>query len=149
MDVPIGYLDSSALVKRYVKERGSDVVASLFRKAYDGDAAIAFSIYNIGEVLTAFDKAARRQGREELYYRLKRLFLGEVRRMIRLKICRLVPANTSVLKASWSYIEKHHIYAADALQIASAKYVGSSVFYTGDEALCEAARGEGLKCVLL
>ncbi|MEZ0248393.1 MAG: hypothetical protein ABWJ97_03890 [Thermoproteus sp.] len=58
--MPIGYLDSSALVKRYVKERGSDVVAGLFRKAYGGDAAMAFSVYNIGEVLTAFDKAARR-----------------------------------------------------------------------------------------
>ncbi|MEZ0248394.1 MAG: type II toxin-antitoxin system VapC family toxin [Thermoproteus sp.] len=72
-----------------------------------------------------------------------------MRRMVKLKICRLVPVNTGVLKASWSYIDRYHIYAADALQIASAKYVGSSVFYTGDGALCEAARREGLNCVLL
>ncbi len=37
------YLDTSALVKRYVKEPGSEVVDRIYTKAYRGIAVIAIS----------------------------------------------------------------------------------------------------------
>ena len=40
---------------------------------------------------------------------------------------------------------KHHIYVADALQIASAKKVNSSIVVTGDKELASIAEAEGLK----
>jgi predicted nucleic acid-binding protein len=40
---------------------------------------------------------------------------------------------------------KHHIYVADALQIASAKKVNSRVMVTGDKGLADIADAEGLK----
>ncbi len=56
MGVPISYLDSSAIVKRYLREAGSDIVKELYMGAYNGELAVAFSIFNIGEALSVFDK---------------------------------------------------------------------------------------------
>jgi predicted nucleic acid-binding protein len=50
------YLDTSAIVKRYIQEPGSDVVAQLYSKAWLGDLKIAYSVWNIGEVLGVLDK---------------------------------------------------------------------------------------------
>ena len=44
----IVYLDTSAIVKRYIQEAGSDVVASLYSSAWQGDVKISFSLWNIG-----------------------------------------------------------------------------------------------------
>lgn len=54
------YLDTSALIKRYVKEADSDVVDGLFEAAYRGEVAVSTSVFNIGEAATAADKKARR-----------------------------------------------------------------------------------------
>ncbi|MEM3836249.1 type II toxin-antitoxin system VapC family toxin [Pyrobaculum sp.] len=54
------YLDTSALIKRYVKDADSDVVDGLFEAAYRGEVAVSTSVFNIGEAATAADKKARR-----------------------------------------------------------------------------------------
>jgi len=51
----IVYLDTSAIVKRYIQEAGSDVVASLYSSAWQGSVKISFSPWNIGEVLGVLD----------------------------------------------------------------------------------------------
>ncbi len=146
----IVYLDSSVIVKRYVRERGSDTVISLYRKAYSGDLRIAFSLWNIGEVLGVFDRA-RRLGRigEREYIVARRRFMGETKRMIRLGILVLVPLRLRILAEAWRFIESYHVYVADALQIASAKYTGSQQFLTSDRRLHEIAVSEGLNSTLL
>ncbi len=48
------YLDTSALVKRYVKEPGSEVVDKIYAKAYRGIAVIAISYWNIAEAAVVF-----------------------------------------------------------------------------------------------
>ena len=48
---PIVYLDSSSMVKRYVEEPGTKIVREAYLKAYSGELLIAFSLWNIGEVL--------------------------------------------------------------------------------------------------
>lgn len=53
----IVYLDSSATVKRYVEEPGSDDIRSLYESTYDGNVKLIFSIWNIDEVLGVLDKA--------------------------------------------------------------------------------------------
>ena len=40
-------------------------------------------------------------------------------------------------------MERHHIYEADAVQVASAKHVSASQFLTGDKRLHEMALREG------
>jgi len=43
-------------VKRYVEERGSEVVDTAYAKAETGELRLAFSIWNIGEVLGVLDR---------------------------------------------------------------------------------------------
>jgi hypothetical protein len=54
------YLDSSALVKRYISEPGSDSVDDIFEGALFGSNVIIISYWNIGEAATVFDKFSRR-----------------------------------------------------------------------------------------
>jgi len=63
------------------------------------------------------------------------------------RLDRLIVVNVSpqVLRASMKLVLKHHIYVADALQVASAKKVNSRVMVTGDKGLVDIADAEGLK----
>ncbi|MEM0349549.1 MAG: type II toxin-antitoxin system VapC family toxin [Candidatus Caldarchaeum sp.] len=81
----IVYLDTSAIVKRYVDEPGSEFVRSLYRSAYAGGAKLASSVWNIGEMLGVLDKAytiGRRS--EEDRVAAKRRFLNELNRLTKL-----------------------------------------------------------------
>ncbi|NJE02981.1 type II toxin-antitoxin system VapC family toxin [Thermococcus sp. MV11] len=144
------YLDSSAILKRYLNEEGSDVVRKAFRDAYRGEVKLAFSFWNVGEVLGVFDKKLRRgELSEEDFNFLKKGFLAEVKRFTRLGVLEVVPVHSLLLADAWELIERHHLYQADALQIVSAKYVEAESFYTADRRLHEAAVKEGLNSTLL
>jgi len=144
------YLDSSAILKRYLNENGSDLVKKAFRDAYRGEVKLAFSFWNIGEVIGVFDKKLRRgQLTEEEFNFLKRGFLAEVKRFTRLGVLEVIPVHSLLLADAWKLIERYHLYQADALQIVSAKYVGTDAFYTADKRLHEVALKEGLNSILL
>ena len=133
------------LLKGYINEPGSDIVLSMYKKAYTGDLKIAYSVWNIGEVLGAFDRA-RRLGRitGDEHRLVKGRVLSETRRMVKLGIALIQPIRLSILESSWKLVEKYHIHVADALQIATAKNVKADMFLTGDEKLHETALAEGL-----
>ena len=44
----IVYLDGLAIIKRYIRELGSDKVRELFLKAYAGEVTLSYSLWNIG-----------------------------------------------------------------------------------------------------
>jgi len=146
----IVYLDSSAIVKRYVQEPGSREVRELYLKAYSGELVLSFSLWNVGEVLSVFDRA-RRLGRlgGEAYSAARRRFLLETRRMSRLGSLILVPVRARLLAECWRLVEKYHIYEADALQITSARWVEAKTFLTGDGRLRDVALEEGFEAQLL
>jgi len=150
MKEQIVYLDSSVIVKRYIEEPGSNIVRELYLKAYSGEIILSYSIWSIGEVLGAFDRA-RSIGRidNEIYDVVKRRFLLETRRMAKLKPTLIIPLKMRVLRDSWELVEKYHIYEADAIQIASARYVNASQFLTGDKRLHEVAIEEKLDSTYL
>lgn len=144
------YLDTSAIVKRYVYERGSEVVVGFYNKALSGVLKLAFSIWNIGEVLGVLDRYARRGALDlELWKTARRNFLGETRRLAVFNVLKLVEISPGLLKESWGLVEKHHIYQADALQIVSAKYIRAGEFITADKPLCGVAKNEGLNVVCI
>lgn len=144
------YLDTSAILKRYLTEEGSDVVKGIFRDAYRGEVKLVFSFWNIGEVIEILDKRLRRgQIRKEDFDFLKKGFLAEVKRFTRLGVLEVVPVHSLLLADAWELIERYHIYQADAIQIVSAKYAGVESFYTGDKRLHDTARKEGLNSILL
>jgi predicted nucleic acid-binding protein len=146
----IVYLDTSAIVKRYVQEAGSDIVTSLYSKAWAGDVKVAFSLWNIGEVLGVLDKYYRRGWLRREDYELARLeFLGEILKMLKLRVLKAIPVKTSLITKTWRLVEKYHIYQADALQVVSAREVNAGEFYTADQTLCRVASEEQLNTVCL
>ena len=144
------YLDNSAIVKRYFEEPGSGIVREAYLRAYSGEVALSYSAWNVGEILGVLDRA-KRTGRisEEIYALAKRRLLAETRRLAKLGILFLVPVRMKLLVESWRLPEKYHVYEADALQIASAKYARADRFLTGDERVHEIAQSEGLNSTYL
>ncbi len=146
----ITYLDSSAMVKRYVIEPGTDIISRVYSKALMGETIIAISLWNIGEVLGVLDKYYRRRWLDRQDYEKARLqFIAETLKLLRLKVLRVVPLKARILLDTWLLIEKHHLYEADALQIVTARYVNADSLYTGDKKLHEIAVNEGIKSVYL
>jgi len=47
------------------------------------------------------------------------------------------------------YIEKYHVYVAEALQVVTAKHVGAQNLYTGDKQVHEVAVKEGIRSIYL
>ncbi|QOJ78950.1 type II toxin-antitoxin system VapC family toxin [Infirmifilum lucidum] len=146
MTAALLYLDSSAIVKRYVIEPGKNLVDQAYYEALRGDALLSFSMWNIGEVLGVLDKYYKRGWLDRDDYLLaKRQFLFETLRLLKLGVLRIVPVKARLLIEAWDLIEKYHLYEADALQILSAKHVGAERLYTGDKILHEVALKEGLE----
>lgn len=144
------YLDSGAIIKRYVEERGSDIVKAEYLEAYDSSASLAFSLWNMGEVLGVLDRAKRlgRLGEKE-HALAKDRFIGETGRLHSLGKLRILPVDSTILTKSWALIEKYHIYQADAIQLTSAKAVGATTFMTSDKLLHGHCRKEGFASMLI
>lgn len=144
------YLDSSVIVKRYIKEPGSEEVKKIYLKAYSGENIIAYNVWNIGEVLGVFDRARIiKRIDKETYNVVRRRFMLDVKRMIKLGALILIPINMNLLVEGWRLIEEHHIYEADAIQIVSAKSIKADRLLTGDKHLHEIALSEGLNSTLI
>ena len=141
------YLDTSALVKRYVKEPGSEVVDGIYTKAYRGLAVIAASYWNITEAAVVFDKYGRRLGLSARH--LMEALLRESRTLARLLRLKLVPVSSTLIHETIDLVLKHHIYSADALQIASARHANCKYLVTADKRLAEAAAAENLEAIIV
>ncbi len=143
----IVYLDSSAIVKRYIKETNTDKVDEIFKGAETRTVSICFSLWNIGEVVAVFDKRSR-TGVIKLKPALDS-FINETRRLISLGSIETVEVSSTLIFAAVGYVLKYHIYIADAIQVASCKDAGCSDFVTADRSLHEAAQKEGINSILL
>ena len=144
------YLDSSALIKRYIKEKDSEIVEGLYKEAYSGEVRLITSLWNVGEALGVFDRSRRRGLIDEKTYDfIRRALLADIKRLSRLGVLELVPVHSMLLADAWNVLQRHHIYQADALQIVSAKYGSAEEFYTADKRLHRVASEEGLNSILL
>lgn len=136
------YLDSSALVKRYVAEPGSADVAS----AIERDAVIATSRLTIVEVRAAL-AAARRAGRFRRAAELAAVIAAFTRDWAGIIV---VEVDASLCESAASLADRHGLRGYDAVQLASAIVASSSVpsgtvrFGTFDTVLRRAARAERL-----
>jgi len=136
--VKLIYLDSSAIVKRYIYEIGSDTIDLLFEACEIGKIRIFFSIWNIGEVIGTLDKHKNRNNITEKEFKesLKK-FLLEIQKLYRLKTLKICPTNTELFIEIFPYIPKFRIYEADALQIITSKKHNCDIFISADKYLVE------------
>ena len=142
------YLDSSAIVKRYIFETGSSAMDYLFDRSWAGEVSIASSLWNIGEVLGVLDERRRRGWLDQSEYK-KTLesFVGETVRLTRLKVLELFPVSTPILVESWPLILDEGVYEADALQIRTCMHSDSNAFLSSDKELISVALKTGLKAI--
>lgn len=141
------FLDSSAIVKRYVTEPGSSAVDFVFDKAEGGETYIATSVWNIGEVLGVLDERRRRGWlSEDEFKKALESFASETVKLLRLRILEVLPVPTPILVGTWPLILSEHIYEADAIQVQTCIYCGG-VLLSGDKGLINVALRKGLNAV--
>lgn len=144
------YLDSSAIVKRYVLEEGTNKVEDAYLEVLNGAATLHFSVWNVGEVLGVFDSYSRKRwlGIED-YKTVRDSFIAETTRLIKLGAAKVIPVKSKLIAKSWFLVEKYHIYQADALQIVSAKDLGVDQLLSGDQRLVEVSKKEEIDATYL
>jgi len=134
------YIDSSALVKRYLKENGSEQV----QKTLSGNNLLAASKLAYPEVLSAFMRKHRAGELGE--GPLKKVidwFLSDWDRLI------IVEMNDGLLPILRTLIYNYPLKGADAVHLASALWLSKSlkenlVFMASDQTLLKAALSEQL-----
>lgn len=142
------YLDSSALVKRYLTETGSAWVRGLA----DPSTGQAISIAGITRVEVAAALAARHRSQGGITGAERD---GIVRLLA--KHCRdeyaLIPASDAILDLAVELTQRHRLRGYDAVQLATALAAGLALgaadmpgltFVAADTDLIAAARAEGL-----
>lgn len=142
---PLFYLDSSALVKRYIPEPGTEWVRHVA-----ATSSVAMAEFGIVEVAAALARRARMGDLDpELYEDLLEMFLQDVEGYSVLSPTR----NTVHLAVDLT--RRHPLRAYDALQLATALELSraleaegfSLTFVSADDRLCAAAEHEGLTTV--
>ena len=138
------YLDTSALVKRYVRESHSDEILTRWRSA----DYIATSFVAYAEALTAFHRKKREANVPlDLFARLIAQFHGDWEALIRVEV------NAELEPYVLDLLERHPLRGFDAIHLASAMALHQRVhqqakedlvFACFDEKLAGAARAEGM-----
>ena len=138
------YLDTSALIKRYVDEDGSGRVNEL----WDGATGIATSVVAFAEMIAALNRKLREgvlSSRE--YSRTAASFKSDYRSII------LVPVSAGLNERIETLARKHALRGFDAIHLASALVIRNNGkmetdFACYDRALNEAAGKEGFPEIL-
>lgn len=130
------FFDSSAFIKRYVAETGTDAVLEWCDRASE----IGLSGIAIPEIISAFCRLHREARIDATQYRrLKCLLLADIEDAA---ICDLTPA---VLAKAISSLEANVLRGMDAIHIGSAVTLGCDVFVSADQRQREAAARAGLR----
>ncbi len=142
--MPRLYLDSSAILKRYLRETGSASVGAVYRAAALGQLTLCFSEWNIGEVLGVMQRKTRLASRPKLFAKGKQALHGETSSLSRMGFLEVAAVSSRFLRSSWRLLEKHQLYVGDALQIATSISQRCDAFLTADTRLLGAASQEGI-----
>ncbi len=130
------FFDTSAFVKRYVSEAGTDSVLEWCDRATE----IGLSGIALPEIISAFCRLRREDKITDTQYRqLKSLLMADIEDAA---ICDLTPA---VLGQAVLALETNVLRGMDAIHIGSAVALQADVFVTADTRQCEAAARAGLR----
>ena len=130
------FFDSSAFVKRYVAEAGTDVVLDWCDRATE----IGLSGIALPEIISAFCRLRREARITDTQYRqLKSLLLADIEDAA---VCDLAP---TVLAEAVACLEANVLRGMDAIHIGSAVALKADVFVSADTRQCEAATRAGLR----
>jgi predicted nucleic acid-binding protein len=145
--MPLFYLDTSALIKRYRSELGTVLLDALFEERLAPDQFVS-SFLTVLE-LTSVVYRLRTAG--ELGENVARELLSRFRLHID-ELVQIWPLNDDVVGSAVRVIEDFHPRAADALHLATALAITNAVnlqvvFITADQDLMRASSEAGLLCI--
>ena len=129
------FLDTSALAKRYIKERGSEMVSRHCAAASE----IVVSIICVAELLSAFNRI-RRDGAltRAQYEQLKRDMTEDLGEAL------VVDVNEQVVPITVRCLEANPLRGLDAIHVGTAIACSVDLFVTADRQQARAARRQGL-----
>ena len=134
------FFDSSAFVKRYVREEGTDVVLSWCDQATE----LCLSGIALPEIVSAFCRLLREDRVSPVQYRhLKTMLMADISDAA---ICDLAP---EVIRHSIISLEKNVLRGMDAIHLGSALALKVDLFVSADARQCDAATQAGLRVVLV
>jgi len=124
-----------------VAEPGTPSLDHLFSRAKEKrQIEIAFSAWNMGELIGTLDRRRQQKRLSEAEYSSAiQTFSDETLQMAEHGSIRIMPVTGKLLTDSWRIIIREHIYQADALQIASCKEEECDIFLSADRQLRQAA----------
>ena len=132
------FFDSSAFVKRYVREEGTDVVLSWCDQATE----LCLSGIALPEIVSAFCRLLREDRVSPVQYRhLKTMLMADISDAA---ICDLTP---EVIRQSIISLEKNVLRGMDAIHLGSALALNVDLFVSADARQCDAATQAGLRVV--
>ena len=132
------FFDTSAFVKRYVNEVGSEKVAAICEQADE----LALCIICFPEMISTLNRLIREGKLEKnVYQQTKHLIEADLNDI---EICDL---SQSVIVCAIKCLEKHTLRTSDAFHVACAISVKADMFVSSDKRQIEAAEKEGLKVV--
>lgn len=135
------YFDSSALVKRYIEEKGSDKVNALLRES----SVSAASRLAYPEILAAMTRRHRAKGIEtEAFERVRKAFKDDW------AFLTVIELHHQVFRFVDEMIAKYALKGTDSVHLSSALWLkkatkGDVVFVACDLELIKAAKAEKLK----
>lgn len=117
------YFDSSALLKRYIAEKGSDLVDGLFLEA---DSVTVSSIC-LPEIVSALSRLRREKKlNAHQYNQCKRAAIED---FVAFEVC---PVSPEIVRTAIHVLEHSDLRASDALHVASAIHTKVSRFVSSD-----------------
>lgn len=137
------YLDSSALVKRYIEEEGSDKVNALLQQ----EPVAAASRLAYPEILAAITRRHKAGDIETpAFERVRRIFKADWASLV------VVEMRAEVFRFVDRIIERHALKGADSVHLSTALWLKEVmkedvVFVASDMELLKAAEAEKLKIV--
>lgn len=137
------YLDTSALVKKYVFEAGTDEVRTLLKKEHN----VITSKLTYAEICASFARKQREGNMGKgVYDRIWESFLNDW------EVFTLVEVKEEIFPLIHKLTKTHSLRGADAVHLASALWVGNEIgrlliFVASDGLLLSAAASEGLEVI--
>ena len=132
------FFDSSAFVKRYVREEGTDVVLLWCDQATE----LCLSGIALPEIVSAFCRLQREKRVSPHQYRhLKTMLMTDVRDVA---ICDLTP---EVIRHTIIGLENNVLRGMDAIHLGSALALKADIFVSADARQCAAAMQAGLRII--
>jgi len=132
--------DTSALVKRYVHERGTPRVLELCAKATE----ITFSVLCVPETLSALNRLRREKRLSSDEYDMAKGKLAADTAH-----ATVTEISSSLLSRTTDVLESTTLRALDAIQVATAIESRCDLFVSADAPQCEAAVALGLRTELI